>query len=77
MPYNEVKHKGCTSVLFNLKCSSPAQITANLEQIQKDDNVSRKIEVYRERHNKLLEEMLEWNVEEFAQCIEDLSTLVK
>ncbi|XP_030371319.1 ectopic P granules protein 5 homolog [Scaptodrosophila lebanonensis] len=72
VPYNETRNKECDSLLFNRKCTRPAQITLVPEHIRRNDQISRNMDVNRERHDKIIEEMLQLNVDGFAQAIEEL-----
>lgn len=76
VPYEEVKNKNCDSLLFNRKCTRPAQIKLQPEHIRRNDQVARKQEQNRERHDKIIEEMLSLNVDGFALAIEELSAQI-
>lgn len=76
VPYNEMRSKECESLLFNRKCVRPAQIQLVPEHIRHNDQVARKQEQNRERHDKIVEEMLALNVDGFAQAIEELGAYI-
>ncbi|XP_037950670.1 ectopic P granules protein 5 homolog isoform X2 [Teleopsis dalmanni] len=75
VPYNEIKIKTCNSLLFNRKCTNPARITVTLEAIRKNEAIERKIENYCERQNNIINEISTINVDNFAQAIEEISSV--
>ncbi|XP_064550516.1 ectopic P granules protein 5 homolog [Drosophila montana] len=77
VPYNETRSKECESLLFNRKCMRPAQIQLVPEHIRRNEQVARKQEQNRERHDKIVEEMLALNVDGFAQAIEELGGCIR
>lgn len=77
VPYNEERSKECESLLFNRKCALPAKIQLVAEHIRHNDQIARKQEQNRERHDKIVEEMLALNVDGFAQAIEELGGYIQ
>lgn len=77
VPYEDIKNKNCDSLLFNRKCTRPAQIKLMPEHIRRNDQVARKQEQNRERHDKIIDEMLSLNVDGFALAIEELSGYIR
>lgn len=77
VPYNELRSKECESLLFNRKCVRPAQIQLVPEHIRRNEQIARKQEQNRERHDKIVEEMLALNVDGFAQAIEELGGCIQ
>lgn len=77
VPYNETRSKECESLLFNRKCVRPAQIQLVPEHIRRNEQVARKQEQNRERHDKIVEEMLALNVDGFAQNIVKLGSCIR
>lgn len=75
--YDEIKIRSCNSLLFNRQCSNPALITTKLEQIRIDSAIERNINKYKERHDKIINDMLKLNVEEFARCVEQLGGIMR
>lgn len=77
VPYEEIKIKTCNSLLFNRQCTNPARIKTTLETIRKDTKVQDKITTYRERHDKIVDEMLNENVKDFAQCVGKIGQILR
>ncbi|XP_059219883.1 ectopic P granules protein 5 homolog isoform X1 [Stomoxys calcitrans] len=77
VPYEEIKIKNCNSLVFNRRCSSPARIVTILEKIRKDEQIQHKIDAFRERHDKIVDEMLKENVEEFARCVGQIGQILR
>ncbi|XP_065371725.1 ectopic P granules protein 5 homolog isoform X2 [Calliphora vicina] len=77
VPYEEIKIKSCNSLLFNRQCTNPARIITTLEMIRKDEQVQEKITTYRERHDKIVDEMLNENVEDFAKCVGQIGQILR
>lgn len=77
VPYEEIKIKNCNSLVFNRRCSSPARIVTTLEKIRKDEQIQQKIDGFRERHDKIVDEMLNENVEDFARCVGHIGQIVR
>lgn len=77
VPYEEIKIKSCNSLLFNRQCTNPARIVTTLEMIRKDEQIQEKITTYRERHDKIVDEMLNENVEEFARCVGQIGQILR
>ncbi|ALC46612.1 CG14299 [Drosophila busckii] len=77
IPYNEVRNKNCESLLFNRKCASPATITLVPERIRLNDQVSRLQEQNRERHDKILDEMVKLDVDNFALACREMHCYIQ
>ncbi|KAH8303103.1 hypothetical protein KR018_003536, partial [Drosophila ironensis] len=58
VPYEETRRKECTSLLFKRSCTAPAQIVLVPEHIRLNEVISRKLKENRERHDKLVEDLL-------------------
>nr|NP_650752.2 ectopic P-granules autophagy protein 5, isoform C [Drosophila melanogaster]Q9VE34.2 RecName: Full=Ectopic P granules protein 5 homolog [Drosophila melanogaster]AAF55595.2 ectopic P-granules autophagy protein 5, isoform C [Drosophila melanogaster] len=77
IPYEETRRKECTSLLFKRNCTAPAQIKLTPEHIRINDVISRKQAQNRERHDKIIEDiLLAMSVESFAQAIEELGVCI-
>lgn len=76
VPYEEIQIRSCNSLVFNRRCSNPAKIMTILEKIRKDEQIQHKIDSYRERHEKIINEMLSENVEEFAYCVGQIGQII-
>ncbi|KAM7362755.1 ectopic P-granules autophagy protein 5 [Cochliomyia hominivorax] len=77
VPYEEIKIKSCNSLLFNRQCTNPARIVTTLEMIRKDEQIQEKINTYSERHDKIIDEMLNENVEDFAKCVGQIGQILR
>ncbi|XP_005180740.1 ectopic P granules protein 5 homolog isoform X2 [Musca domestica] len=77
VPYEEIKIKNCNSLVFNRRCSNPARIVTTLEKIRKDEQIQQKIDTFRERHDKIVDEMLHENVEEFARSVGEIGQILR
>ncbi|XP_073818455.1 ectopic P-granules autophagy protein 5 isoform X2 [Musca autumnalis] len=77
VPYEEIKIKNCNSLVFNRRCSNPARIVTILEKIRKDEQVQQKVDAFRERHDKIINEMLHENVEEFARSVGEIGQIIR
>ncbi|XP_052836525.1 ectopic P granules protein 5 homolog [Drosophila gunungcola] len=77
VPYEEKRRKECTSLLFKRNCTAPANITLTPEHIRINDAISRKQTQNRERHDKIVEDLLlAMNVDSFAQAIEEFGVCI-
>ncbi|XP_017104957.2 ectopic P granules protein 5 homolog [Drosophila bipectinata] len=77
VPYEETRRKECTSLIFHRSCTRAAQITLKPEHIRINEVISRKLNENRERHDKLVEELLgAMNVDVFAQAIEEFGVYI-
>ncbi|EDW83213.2 uncharacterized protein Dwil_GK22441 [Drosophila willistoni] len=77
VPYQETRWKQCDSLLFNRRCTRPAEITVIPQHIRKNEQVSQKQDQNREQHDKIVNEMLEMNIDGFAQTIEELGSYIR
>ncbi|XP_017140447.2 ectopic P granules protein 5 homolog [Drosophila miranda] len=77
VPYEETRRKECSSMLFNRSCTSPVQLTLRPEHIRRNEQIFRKQQLNRERHEKRLEALLlAANVDAFAQSIEQFGLCI-
>jgi len=77
IPYEETRRKECTSLLFKRNCTAPAKITLTPEHIRINEVISRKQTQNRERHDKIVEDLLlAMNVDAFAQAIEEFGVCI-
>ncbi|EDV91356.1 GH17394 [Drosophila grimshawi] len=70
--YEETIIKEC-----NRKCVKPAQIKLEKETISPNPQIARQQEKNRERHKKIVDEMLALNVDGFAQAIQELGGYIQ
>uniref|UniRef100_B3P3B0 GG16333 n=1 Tax=Drosophila erecta TaxID=7220 RepID=B3P3B0_DROER len=77
IPYEETRRKECTSLLFKRNCTAPAHIKLTPEHIRINDVISRKQTQNRERHDKIIDDLLlAMNVDSFAQALEELGVCI-
>ncbi|XP_016985100.2 ectopic P granules protein 5 homolog [Drosophila rhopaloa] len=75
--YEETRRKECTSLLFKRTCTAPAHIKLTPEHIRINDVISRKQTQNRERHDKIIEDLLlAMNVDSFAEAIEEFGVCI-
>ncbi|XP_034484557.1 ectopic P granules protein 5 homolog [Drosophila innubila] len=74
VPYEEMRRKECASLIFKRNCTQAATIKVVGEHIRRNDQISRKQEQNRDRHDKIIEEMLTLNVDGFAQAIIEMGS---
>ncbi|XP_017037889.1 ectopic P granules protein 5 homolog [Drosophila kikkawai] len=77
IPYEETRRKECNSLLFQRTCTAPAKITLTPEHVRINEVISRKQTQNRERHDKIVEDLLlAMNVDSFAQAIEEFGVCI-
>ncbi|XP_034112376.2 ectopic P granules protein 5 homolog [Drosophila albomicans] len=76
VPYVDTRRKECTSLIFKRNCSQAATIKVEGEHIRRNEQIARKQEQNRDRHDKIIEEMLALNVDGFAQAIVELGDCI-
>lgn len=74
VPYEEMRRKECASLIFKRNCTQAAEIKVVGEHIRRNDQIARKQEQNRDRHDKIVEEMLVLNVDGFAQAIIEMES---
>ncbi|XP_067619599.1 ectopic P granules protein 5 homolog isoform X2 [Eurosta solidaginis] len=77
VPYEDVKMKGCDSIILNRQCTGPASIVTKPEQIRTDKQVEQKLHKIVERRNNIVNRNLKFNAEEFGRCVERLNNIVR
>uniref|UniRef100_A0A1A9W6G3 Ectopic P granules protein 5 homolog n=1 Tax=Glossina brevipalpis TaxID=37001 RepID=A0A1A9W6G3_9MUSC len=77
VPYEEIKTKSCKYWVYNHKCGNPATIVTILEKIRINKNVRDKVDNCRKRHETIINEMLDENVDGFAQYIVQIRQIIR
>ncbi|XP_017041076.1 LOW QUALITY PROTEIN: ectopic P granules protein 5 homolog [Drosophila ficusphila] len=77
IPYEESRRKECTSLLFKRNCTAPANIKLTPEHIRINEVINRKQTQNRERHDKIIEDLLlAMNLDDFAQGVEEFGICI-
>uniref|UniRef100_A0A1A9VTB9 Uncharacterized protein n=1 Tax=Glossina austeni TaxID=7395 RepID=A0A1A9VTB9_GLOAU len=77
MPYEEMKVKSCNYWVYSHKCSKPARIITILQRIHKDERVQQNVDNCRTRHETIINEMLNENVDKFAQHVVQIGQTIR
>ncbi|XP_037885384.1 ectopic P granules protein 5 homolog isoform X1 [Glossina fuscipes] len=75
--YEEMKVKNCNYWVYNHKCRKPARIITQLQRIHKDERVQQNVDNCRRRHETIINEMLNENVDKFAQHVVQIGQTIR
>ena len=63
--------------MYRRQCKSPARIIVILKRSQKRLDVDQKLQKYNERNKEIVDEMIKWNVEDFAASMQKMHCIIK